>query len=54
MKNECNFAMKKLLFGLEVRNNEGNPQKRVNCIVKWSQIDVGFSKNCILIDGSWL
>ena len=52
MKDECNLSMKKATFWPEARNSEDNLQKRLQWVMKWSQTDMDFFKNCIFIDES--
>ncbi|KAG0754563.1 hypothetical protein G6F57_006105 [Rhizopus arrhizus] len=50
MRDECNLSMKQTICWPEARASKENVQKRYDWVVKWSNTDMDFSRNCIFID----
>ncbi|KAG1451932.1 hypothetical protein G6F46_010114 [Rhizopus delemar] len=50
MRNDCNLSMKQTTCWPEARTSKENVQKRYEWVVKWSNTDMDFSRNCIFID----
>ncbi|KAG1047376.1 hypothetical protein G6F43_010174 [Rhizopus delemar] len=50
MRDECNLSLKQTTRWPEARANENNIQNRYDWVIRWSNTDMDFSKNCIFID----
>ncbi|KAG1139069.1 hypothetical protein G6F37_008932 [Rhizopus arrhizus] len=50
MRDECNLSMKQTTCWSETRTSKENVQKRYEGIIKRSNTDMDFSRNCIFID----
>ncbi|KAG1588174.1 hypothetical protein G6F47_010726 [Rhizopus delemar] len=50
MRDECNLSMKQTTCWPEARISKENVQKRYEWVVKWSNTNMDFSRNCIFID----
>lgn len=50
MRDECNLSIKQTTRWPEARANEDNVQNRYDWVIRWSNTDMDFSKNCIFID----
>ncbi|KAG1450618.1 hypothetical protein G6F46_010751 [Rhizopus delemar] len=50
MRDGCNLSMKQTTCWPETRTSKENVQKRYDWVVKWSNTDMDFSRNCIFID----
>ena len=49
MRDECNLSMKQTTCWSETRTSKENVQKRYEWVIKRSNTDMGFSRNCIFI-----
>ncbi|KAG1136901.1 hypothetical protein G6F37_011604 [Rhizopus arrhizus] len=50
MRSERNLSMKQTTCWPEARTSKENVQKRYDWVVKWSNTNMDFSRNCIFID----
>jgi hypothetical protein len=50
MRDDCNLSFKQTTCWPEARANVDNIQKCYDWVVKWSNTDMYFSKNCVFID----
>lgn len=50
MRDDCNLSLKQTTRWPEARANVDNIQNRYDWVVKWSNTDMDFSKNCVFID----